>query len=217
MKIIELNKEQFIFLLSNPHPLSHGCNGIVTLINNKLYKIYYKDFFEFYLSKNEEELEKIVKGWLEIELITNCGLKNPQVRMKDYEKLNDTKSKGLITAILSYKGLFVGIEMKYYKDFLEFDTALKYLNDNDISKCINKAFYLVNDLLNNNIVARDIKESNILVNPKTLEVVLIDLDGTETTYGPNNYIKDYPYNQKMVMRSFKEMVERLEKQKVKKL
>ena len=46
MKIIDINKEQFLNLLLNSNPFSKGQFGIITLINSKLYKIYYKDFIE---------------------------------------------------------------------------------------------------------------------------------------------------------------------------
>ncbi|MBQ8891564.1 MAG: hypothetical protein IJ068_01720 [Bacilli bacterium] len=217
MKIIELNKEQLKLFLSNPNPFSKGCNGIINLIEDKLYKIYYKDFIDFYLYEREEEIDNAVNNWLDIESITNFGLRIPEIRLKEFERLDNTKSKGLITALLSYNGLFVGIEMKYYKNFLKIDEAIQYLDDSAIDYCLHKALELINDLLDNNIAPKDVKESNILVNPKTLEVVLIDLDGVETTYGPDNYINDYPYNKRMIMTNFYKMVDRLKKEKVKKL
>ena len=40
MKIIDINKQQFLNLLLNSNPFSQGQFGIMTLINGKLYKIY---------------------------------------------------------------------------------------------------------------------------------------------------------------------------------
>ena len=77
MKIIEINKEQFLNLLLNPEPFSQGQFGIISLINGKLYKIYYKDFIGTYLKKDESKLDFEVNSWLEEERITNFGLKNP--------------------------------------------------------------------------------------------------------------------------------------------
>ena len=60
------------------------------------------------------------------------------------------------------------------------------------------------------IVPKDIKENNILVNTETGDVKLIDLDGIETIYGPKGYIKDYPYNIDSVNAKLEEMANRLE-------
>lgn len=215
MKIKELTKQQLIYLLFNPNPCFYGDFGIISLIDNKLYKIYYKDLIITYTSRDVNELDNEVDTLLEIEHITNFGLRNPKSCLEKFLRLQDTASNKLITNILSYKGLLVGVEMKYYKDFLELNEVLELLDEKSLKKCLNRILYLIKDLLNNNIIVRDIKENNILVNPTTLEVVLIDLDGKETVYGPRNYVKNYPYNEELTINNFYEMVNRLEKKKQK--
>ena len=102
MKIIDINKEQFLNLLLNSNPFSKGQFGIITLINSKLYKIYYKDFIETYLTRDMSKLDIEVDSWLETEKIINFGLRNPNKRLKELHKLSETKSCNLVTGVLSY-------------------------------------------------------------------------------------------------------------------
>lgn len=209
MKIININKEQFLNLLLNSNPFSQGQFGIITLINNKLYKIYYKDFIETYLTRDESKLDKEVNNWLETEKITNFGLRNPSTKSETLNRLLKTKSHNLITGVLSYNGLLVGIEMNYYEGWITLETVSKIAVKEELDKYLNNSYNLISDLILHNIVPRDIKEDNILVDTTTGEVALIDLDGNETTYGPDNYINDYPYNKKIVEENFNKMVYRL--------
>ena len=212
MKIIDINKQQFLNLLLNSNPFSQGQFGIMTLINGKLYKIYYKDFIETYLTKDENKLDMEVDSWLETEKITNFGLRNPYKRLKELHKLLKTNSCSLVTGILSYKGLLVGIEMNYYEGYISLEAASKDISKDKLYTYLNKCYNLINDLMTHNIVSKDIKEDNVLVNLTTSDVVLIDLDGNETTYGPDNYVNEYPYNKKVVKEKFNDMVYRLNNQ-----
>lgn len=212
MKLIDINKEQFLKLLLNSNPFSKGQFGIITLINDKLYKIYYKDFFETYFTKDENKLDTEVEQWLNFEKITNSDLKNSSKRLEVLKKLLETKSRDLITGVLSYNGVLVGIEMKYYEDYISLASVSKTVSNEDLDKYLSESYNLISDLMSHNIVPRDIKEDNILINPKTGDVVLIDLDGNETIYGPDNYVNDYPYNKKIVTDKVNEMICRLNNQ-----
>ena len=212
MKLIDINKEQFLKLLLNSNPFSKGQFGIITLINDKLYKIYYKDFFETYFTKDENKLDAEVEQWLNFEKITNSDLKNPSKRLEVLNKLLETKSRDLITGVLSYNGILVGIEMRYYKDYISLASVSKTVSNEDLDKYLSESYNLISDLMSHNIVPRDIKEDNILINLITGDVVLIDLDGNETIYGPDNYVNDYPYNKKIVTEKVDEMICRLNNQ-----
>ena len=54
-----------------------------------------------------------------------------------------------------------------------------------------------------------LKESNILVNCETLDVQFIDLDGGETRYEDEDYIKRFDYIKKDAIKSFEIMEQRL--------
>ena len=115
----------------------------------------------------------------------------------------------LITGVLSYKGLLVGIQMNYLKNYTTLKEISTRVEDSKLVIYLNKVYELVCNLLMENIVPTDVKEDNILVNEETKDVVLIDLDGSETIYGPDNYLIDFPYNLDIINNNFDKMVNRL--------
>ena len=209
MQVIEISKDKFLSYLLNPNPIFQGQFGKIVLDNNKLYKIYYRDFIKTYINKDECFLDDEVNSLLEIEKLTNFELRNPYKKLNELNRLARTKSPNLITGVLSYNGLLVGIQMNYLKNY----TTLKEISTRvEVSKLViylNKAYEIVYDLLKENIVPTDVKEDNILVNEETNDVVLIDLDGSETIYGPDNYLIDFPYNLDIINNNFDKMVNRL--------
>ena len=58
MRIINISKEEFLNLLLNRDSFSGGVYCKLVLNNDKLYKIYYKDFIDAYLTKNIEKLDE---------------------------------------------------------------------------------------------------------------------------------------------------------------
>ena len=192
MKIIDINKKQFLTMLLNPKPYAQGQMGIITLIGDKLYKIYYKDFSETYISKDKHKLDSEVSGKLALNKTKYYDYRKPSKQLEKFERLSKTKSDDLITGVLSYKGLFVGIEMNYYEGYISLSKIASEIEEEELNKYISIIFDLANDLVMHNIIPQDIKEDNIIVNPKTKDVKLIDLDGYETIYGSENYIKEFP-------------------------
>lgn len=211
MKITKLTKDQLLYLLGNPTPLFQGEYGIISLMRDSLYKINYKDLINTYFSFKKDCLDEEIEILLKIEELTQNGFYNPQKRLEQYQRLDKTMSNDLIMNVLSYNGVYVGVEMKYYKGYINLARAYNFLSSDDFKVCIDKAISLIINLLDNDIVFKDIKESNILVNTNTLDVVLIDLDGSETFYGPKNYVKEYPYNKSIVFNRFNGMLSRLTK------
>lgn len=155
MKIININKEQFLSFLLNTDYFSQGQFGIITLFNNKFYKIYYKDFINTYLTRDENVIDNEVNSWLEVENNINMGLRNPNKRLQEFEQLLNTKSYNLITGILSYKGLLVGIEMNYYEDYISLVEASKIVTKGQLKEYLTICYDLILDLMENNIVSRE--------------------------------------------------------------
>ena len=215
MKVIDISKEKFLNLLLNSYPFDQGQFGIITLVNDKLYKVYYKDFINTYIGKNASKLDFEVDIRLKVKEESNSELMSPNSRLEDFSRLSQTKSYDLITGILSYKGLFIGIEMTYYDGYITLFEAAKIVSDEELDRYINISYDLANDLLIHDIVPNDISEKNILINIETGDVKLIDLDGIETTYGPKNYVRDYPYNVESINKKFSEMIHRLKSNKQK--
>lgn len=172
-------------------------------------KIYYRDFIKTYISKNEEFLDEVVNSLLEIEKLTNFGLRDLYKKLNELNRLAGTKSASLITGVLSYKRLLVGIQMNYFKDYVTLKEISTMVEDSKLDIYLNKVYEFVCNLLMENIVPTDVKEDNILVNEETNDVALIDLDGIETIYGPDNYLIDFPYNLDIINNNFDKMVNRL--------
>ena len=209
MQVIEISKDKFLSYLLNPNPIFQGQFGKIVLDNNKLYKIYYRDFIKTYINKDECFLNDEVNSLLEIEKLTNFELRNPYKKLNELNRLARTKSASLITGVLSYNGLLVGIQMNYLKNYTTLKEISTRVEDSKLVIYLNKVYELVYDLLKENIVPTDVKEYNILINEETNDVVLIDLDGSETIYGPDNYLIDFPYNLDIINNNFDKMVNRL--------
>lgn len=209
MQVIEISKDKFLSYLLNPNPIFQGQFGKIVLDNNKLYKIYYRDFIKTYINKDECFLDDEVNSLLEIEKLTNFELRNPYKKLNELNRLARTKSPNLITGVLSYNGLLVGIQMNYLKNYTTLKEISTRVEDSKLVIYLNKVYELVCNLLMENIVPTDVKEDNILVNEETNDVVLIDLDGSETIYGPDNYLIDFPYNLDIINNNFDKMVNRL--------
>lgn len=157
----------------------------------------------------DEEVNRLIEN----ERLTNLGLRDPYKKLSELNRLTKTNSLNLITGVLSYKGLLVGIQMNYLKDYITLKEISTRVEDSKLDIYLNKVYELICDLLMENIVPTDVKEDNILVNEKTKEVVLIDLDGIETIYGPDNYLMDFPYNLDIINNNFDKMVNRLKTKK----
>lgn len=209
MQVIEISKDKFLSYLLNPNPIFQGQFGKIVLDNNKLYKIYYRDFIKTYINKDECFLDDEVNSLLEIEKLTNFELRNPYKKLNELNRLARTKLASLITGVLSYNGLLVGIQMNYLKNYTTLKEISTRIEDSKLVIYLNKVYELVCNLLMENIVPTDVKEDNILVNEETNDVVLIDLDGSETIYGPDNYLIDFPYNLDIINNNFDKMVNRL--------
>lgn len=209
MQVIEISKDKFLSYLLNPNPIFQGQFGKIVLDNNKLYKIYYRDFIKTYINKDECFLDDEVNSLLEIEKLTNFELRDPYKKLNELNRLARTKLASLITGVLSYNGLLVGIQMNYLKNYTTLKEISTRVEDSKLVIYLNKVYELVYDLLKENIVPTDVKEDNILINEETNDVVLIDLDGSETIYGPDNYLIDFPYNLDIINNNFDKMVNRL--------
>lgn len=209
MQVIEISKDKFLSYLLKPNPIFQGQFGKIVLENNKLYKIYYRDFIKTYINKDECFLDDEVNSLLEIEKLTNFELRDPYKKLNELNRLARTKLASLITGVLSYNGLLVGIQMNYLKNYTTLKEISTRVEDSKLVIYLNKVYELVCNLLMENIVPTDVKEDNILVNEETNDVVLIDLDGSETIYGPDNYLIDFPYNLDIINNNFDKMVNRL--------
>ena len=209
MKIVELTKQQLLYLLNNKNSFNQGQFGVLTLIGDKVYKIHYKQLIDTYFSGDANDLDREIEQLLSVEKILNSGKYNPEKNAENFQRLEKTRMKDIITGVLSYNGVYVGIEMNYFEQYKSFANIAKKMDDKTLEDCLKYISELINDLLENNIVPKDIKEDNILIDPTNFDIKIIDLDGAETVYGPENYVEEYPYTRRIVMNRYEEMRNRI--------
>ena len=209
MKTINLTKEQMLFLLLNPNPFDQGVYGILSEVGEYLFKVNYKDFIETYISNNPDALDGEVDIWLKVEKESNMGLRNVEKQRDKFKRLESTKSSNLIVGVLSYRDLYVGTVLHNFKGYVTLAKADESISIEERNIYISKAYELANDLLAHDIVPKDLSENNVLVNLETGDVVLIDLDDGETTYGPEGYVDKYPHHRKTIESNVQDMIRRL--------
>ena len=61
MKIVELTKQQLLYLLNNKNSFNQGQFGVLTLIGDKVYKIHYKQLIDTYFSGDAKDLDREIE------------------------------------------------------------------------------------------------------------------------------------------------------------
>lgn len=176
MKNIELNKNDIQYII-NGKQIGDGSYGVVYEYDeDSVVKLY------FGIPYHMDSLDNIVLSKKNME--RSLKQKNAVVLEKKIEMLNNTSSKELITGVLIYKNYPIGIKMKYYKNYITLDELIRrYSIDNAaIKKIIRSIGDSIKSLKNQGIYTTDLNARNILINPETLEIKLIDLDDDLTIY-----------------------------------
>jgi len=199
------SKEEIKKLLFESEVIGHGTYGLIVKYDeDTLLKIYYKDIFDtFYLKNIEIENEMIQMG-------LKC-----KTRLKDMisriQQLENTKSRGLIKGIAMYKECMIGVFLERYKNYDTLTNVFSDLQKADQKRVLDVTANLLVDLYKNGVVPVDIKEDNVMVRKKDLDIKLIDLDDNETRYEDKKYLYEHSYIKKDVINSFEKMKDRLEK------
>ena len=183
MKILNISKEQLInFLVDTSIRIGEGSNGIVSIYDNQtLVKIHYLDIQKSYYSNNYDYIDE------EIEI---TGLSKTDLLIELIIKLNKSNSK-LIDGIVMYKQYPIGVLMKYYKGYKTLGNILLKLTNAERITIYDKIKTMLYNLVENGIYMIDIKFDNILIDEKSLDVQIIDLDDQETTVRGNDNSKEY--------------------------
>lgn len=205
--IYELSDEDILKIVVNGNMIGDGVYGkVYEYDDNTLIKFYYKDILHFFLSKNIDDLNRDidVNIFVENEMLQ---LREDYVTKKDrlINIINCLNRVGcsLIKGIVLYRGYPIGVFLNYYKGYVNLDEVLLKLNDKNRLVVMNKVKAFFSRLFDCGIYPLDLKESNILVNVKTLDVQFIDLDGEETRYEVDEYVKQE------AIKSFEIMEQRL--------
>lgn len=206
MEIINISKDEFAKILFNENPIDIDYDSITTLKDDKLYKVYYSNI------RDENDLNSKINILKEMQMDINAPIINLFEKAKELDRLSSTRSNKLITGVLSYNDIAVGVQMNYYEDFISLKEASKTISEEELENFLFNIYNIVFDLLNHDIVPTNIKEDNILVNIDSGEVLFNCLSDKETIFGPKNYVNDFPYQFKNVCGRINEMSKRLKNQ-----
>ena len=181
---LELTKEELENYLFNLETIGMGSNGLVQkLDDDTCIKIYYKDIYDVYSSKDINLLDDIIERHKKIKT---------DFYDNERQKLKLLTQMGYITKVLYYKGYKIAVEMKLYKDYVMLYDAIRQLDTNKKELVYFKIKNKMSELINNNIYPIDLSTANILVNLESLDVVFIDLDDFGTRYDTDDFFADNP-------------------------
>lgn len=214
----EFSKEEIEKLILEDKIIGQGTYGLVTQYDkDTLFKLYYKDIFLTYSSKNIENLDKEIENNIEIEQTMKDISKAFKTRVEsiteNIEQLKNTKSNDLIKGVATYKGYLIGVFLKYYREYVKLKDIFNQLNDKDKMLVMNKVSELIDDLYKNGVCPRDVKEDNIMVRINDLDIKLIDLDDRETRFDTYEYFEKKPHIKHGLVESYKKMLYRIKNEK----
>ena len=217
MRVKSLNKEELQSLLFKSKVIAQGNYGlIVEYDDDTLLKIYYKDIFETYSSRNIDKLDKEINNRIEVEneMIEMRIIDKKQIETIEgkIQQLQQTQSRTLIKGTAIYQGYPIGVFLKNYKGYDKLRDIFANLHENQQRVILDKSASLLADLYKSGVIPRDIKEDNILVRKNDLDVKIIDLDDSETRYEEHDYLREYPHIRKDAVEAFEKMKTRLLKQ-----
>ena len=177
-KIFTYKELQDLFREDNK-PLGKGAFGAVRPLDNiTLIKTYLSETRDRSLD-DMISLFKEKKEAQEARLIKTPDLMTREKRVIRSRKAlyKTSKSFGLIRGIAYYDGYAFGTILRWYKNYLTLNRMnVHNLSKEQIDKLLFNLDELMQDFYNNYIYPMDIKEGNILFNPNTLDVKMIDLE-----------------------------------------
>ena len=181
---LELTKEELENYLFNLETIGMGSNGLVQkLDDDTCIKIYYKDIYDVYSSKDINLLDDIIERHKKIKT---------DFYDNERQKLELLTQMGYISKVLYYRGYKIGIEMPYYKGYVSLYDAKEKLSQDERSQVLGQVRNRLDALMTANIYPEDLSCSSVLVNLETLDVALVDLDDAWTRYDTDEYLNEHP-------------------------
>lgn len=213
MNYIEITKKQLLALLFEGEIKGSGMYGILKEINPTiLAKIYYKEVFDTYQSKDPSKLDKEIEMHKSVHQMVNEIYSADA--LAELERLEQAKLQylfeiGLLKGILVYKGYKIGVLLNYYRDYDKLTNLSKKLSVDDLYFVMKSIKLKLTDMMNKGLFPRDLKEDNILVRQKDLDVVIIDLDDSETRFEEIDYILTQPHIKMECLERYNKMKKRV--------
>jgi serine/threonine protein kinase len=188
MEIINLTSNAVQNIASNSEIIGQGSNGILYNIDNEiLFKFNYKKFIDcFSLDGNSVNIRKLnditetVQKWKEVDFILNGEADSLYVKnLKSLiDKQKNIQMTHLPKGLVYVDGFCVGTIIQYHKDYVN---LFEHLKNNDLSEecvsLVSKNLSLATEeLIKNNVYHRDFTLRNVMYNPNTNDVQIIDFE-----------------------------------------
>lgn len=188
MEIINLTSNDVQNIASNSEIIGQGSNGILYQIDDELlFKFNYKKFIDcFSLDGNSVNIRKLnditetVQKWKEVDFILNGEADSHYVKnLKSLiDKQKNIQMTHLPKGLVYVDGFCVGTIIQYHKDYIN---LFEHLKNNDLSEeCVNlvskNLSLATEELIKNNIYHRDFTLRNVMYNPNTNDVQIIDFE-----------------------------------------
>lgn len=202
MKIINLSPIELSNIINNNEYIGNGSYGLVVKLNDEyLFKFNYKDFIDaFCIDNNRFNLNKLG----DISEIIEVNKRINQIVYGDAEKtivkmikLAMSKQENLkhttLTQGLVYVDDFcVGYILKNHKNMI---TLYQYQKEKDIPSAeiaviLDKIKISINEMIKNYIYLSDFTTHNILYNPETQQIEVIDFEDSLTCYTRRNALSE---------------------------
>lgn len=214
MNIVHLTTKEVIFLMSDKEKIiGQGAYGIVVPYDEKnLIKIYYKEIFDGFYYLNEKKLaDEIIRNQriMEDMLKSSRGVDYENLSRRKQKKLEILERIGLVTGKAFCDDYLVGVLLNYYCEYAEVSNIYGELNPSERKIALSRMKQYLDYLISSNIYPQDVKENNILLRKRDLDVKFIDLDDDETRYEQKEYIEKFPHVLRTPLTQFDDMCKRL--------
>lgn len=212
--MLNLSSKELSNIINNNERIGNGSYGLIVKLNDEyLFKFNYKDFIDaFCMDNNRFDLNKlgdiseIIEDKKRINQIVYGDTETAMIKMI---KLAMSKQKNLkhttLTQGLVYVDDFcVGYILKNHNDMI---TLYQYQKENDISPAeisviLGKIKISMNEMIKNHIYLKDFTTRNILYNPKTQQIEIIDFEDSLTCCTRRNALSE-----KTVLEEFDRIVQ----------
>jgi len=193
LRIEHLSCDQINYFLSNDsEEVGKGAFGLLKKYDEStLIKLYYKIFLQSYHNLNSKTFDGI-KSWHvrhDVLRLFTCSLDHLQ---QLYESLQKTESSSLIKGVVLYDESLIAVLLEHYVGYENLGKVFSHLYEYERLFVLERAKFLIDDLMDNNIFPSDIQENNIVINPKNLDVKIIDLDGRDVRLVNDEYLEKHP-------------------------
>ena len=198
MEKMFLTPEQLVDILANNEYVGRGTTSIIIKLDeNNLLKFCYKDFISVLHKKNNKfnitNVNDLIRVLSLHKNVMEIMKQNGIVRQIDLieelvGKQPDVKKTSLTQGVVLCNGCMVGYLLKYHKNMVN---LYDYLKDNEL-KNKEKKIVLANiedamlELIENGIYLKDFTTHNIMYNPKTQDVQIIDFEDAFSLREPNH-------------------------------